>query len=85
MLCSNRQCSCFKKSCGFLAKSGKSQRVRIFYKAAIGQLTQARNEETALRILKSIVIISVAETDGLIEVTDRHFQSEIEKNISWVF
>ena len=63
----------------FWKKTDKPRKVRTFYKAAIGQLIQARKEEDTIRILKAIFTIAHSETDGPILKSKLNTQCEESK------
>lgn len=64
----------------FLSGLKVLKRVRIFYKAAIGELILCRNLTSAEKVLKAILIISQCESDGFLIKTRRYTQCEIQRN-----
>ena len=48
----------------FLSKVTNSRKVRIFYKASVGQLIQCRSMEIATQVLKAILVVARCDTDG---------------------
>lgn len=68
----------------FLKKVCKLSKIRIFFKAALGQLMIYTDEEIAKKILKAIFIVSYSETDEkLIGRTDKT-ECDIQRNYIYI-
>uniref|UniRef100_A0A6P7GZZ6 Uncharacterized protein LOC114348585 n=1 Tax=Diabrotica virgifera virgifera TaxID=50390 RepID=A0A6P7GZZ6_DIAVI len=63
----------------FLSDLTKSKKVKVFYKAAIGQLILCQTIERATTILKAILIVASCETDGLLINTNEYSSCETQK------
>ena len=64
----------------FISKLTNSKKVRIFYKACIGQLTLCRSTESAKKILKAILVVAHCETDGRLLQADEDTECDKERN-----
>lgn len=84
--CENELPSCYirldvahfiKLYANFLKTATKSKKIRVFYKASMGQLILCRNIEKAAKVLKGILIVAYCDTDG--HLLDSDQETECDK------
>ena len=63
----------------FLSKLTNSKKVRVFYKASMGQLIQSQDMEMATKVLKAILIVSHCKTDGRLLGANEDTQCETHR------
>lgn len=68
-----------KLNVNFLSTITKSIKVKVFYKAILGQLIQCRNMKMSTKIMKSILILANCENDGYLLNTKTETTCEVEK------